>query len=71
MFAKDKKLQGVQILSRDAGDIITTATYALRAGMTLNQIRETTHVFPTMAEMIKIAAQSFEENLEKLPCCSE
>ncbi len=39
--------------------------------MTINDIRDTIHVFPTMSEMIKKVAQSFNQNLDDIACCVE
>ena len=66
-----KKIVGVHIIGPMAADIITTATYAIENNMTIYDIRDTVHVFPTMSEMIKKAAQSFEQNLDEMACCVE
>jgi mercuric reductase len=54
-----------------AADIITTATYAVKNEMTIDEIRDTVHVFPTLSEMIKKAAQSFDADLDDMACCVE
>jgi len=68
---KTKEVVGVHIISPLAADIITTATYAIKNKMTIDEIRDTVHVFPTMSEMIKKVAQSFTLNLDDLSCCVE
>lgn len=65
------RLLGMHILSELAADIIHEAAVAIRNQMTLDDIIETIHVYPTMAEGIKIAAQSFEKDVSKLSCCAE
>lgn len=62
---------GVHIIGPMAADIITSATYAVTNKMTLEDIRDTVHIFPTLSEMVKKAAQSFEQDLDKMPCCVE
>lgn len=68
---KTKVVIGVHIIGPMAADIITTATYAIRNKMTIYDIRDTVHVFPTLSEMIKKAAQSFDQNLDEMACCVE
>ncbi len=68
---KTKVILGVHIISPMAADIITTATYAIKNKMTIYDVRDTAHVFPTLSEMIKKVAQSFDQNLDELACCVE
>ncbi len=68
---KTKVVIGVHIIGPMAADIITTATYAIKNKMTIYDIRDTVHVFPTLSEMIKKAAQSFDKNLDDMACCVE
>ena len=62
---------GVHILSPEAGDIIHEATLAVQKRMTIHEIIDTIHVYPTLSEAIKIAAQSFLKDVSKLSCCAE
>jgi mercuric reductase len=66
-----EEVLGVHIVSPMAADIITTATYAVKNEMTIDEIRDTVHVFPTLSEMIKKAAQSFDADLDDMACCVE
>lgn len=68
---KTKVVIGVHIIGPMAADIITTATYAIRNKMTIYDIRDIVHVFPTLSEMIKKVAQSFDLNLDEIACCVE
>lgn len=68
---KTKVVIGVHIIGPMAADIITTATYAIKNKMTIYDIRDTVHVFPTLSEMLKKAAQSFDQNLDEMACCVE
>ncbi len=68
---KTKQVLGVQIVGPMAADIITIATYAIKNKMTIDDIRDIVHVFPTLSEMIKKVAQSFEQNLDSMACCVE
>ncbi len=62
---------GVHLVGPMAADIITTATYAVKNKMTIYDIRDTVHVFPTLSEVIKKVAQSFDQNLDDMACCVE
>jgi len=68
---KTRQVIGVHIVAPMAADIITTATYAIKNKMTIDDIRDTVHVFPTMSEMIKKVAQSFTQSLDDMACCVE
>ena len=68
---KTKVVIGVHVVGPMAADIITTATYAIKNKMTIYDIRDTVHVFPTLSEMIKKVAQSFDQNLDEMACCVE
>ncbi|MEK6897174.1 MAG: mercury(II) reductase [Nanoarchaeota archaeon] len=68
---KTKVVIGVHIIGPMAADIITTATYAIKNKMTIYDIKDTVHVFPTLSEMIKKVAQSFDQNLDEMACCVE
>jgi mercuric reductase len=64
------KVVGIHIAAANAGDAILAATYALEAGMTVDQIASTWAPYLTMAEGIKLAAQSFRTDVAKLSCCA-
>lgn len=68
---KTKEVVGVHICAPMAADIITTAVYAIKNKMTIDDIRDTVHVFPTMSEMLKKVAQSFTQDLDDMACCVE
>jgi len=68
---KTKVVLGVHIIGPLAADIITTATYAVKNKMTIYDIRDIIHVFPTVSEAIKKVAQSFDQDLDKMACCVE
>lgn len=65
------KIVGVHIVSPLAADMIHEATLAVKFGLTIDDIINTVHVFPTMSEAIKLVAQSFRKDVNKLSCCVE
>ncbi len=64
------KVVGIHMAAEGAGDAIVAATYALEAGMTVEQLASTWAPYLTMAEGIKLAAQSFTTDVAKLSCCA-
>jgi len=66
-----QQILGVHILSDLAADIIHEATLAVKQKLTIHDIIDTVHVFPTMSESIKLVATSFKKNVKKLSCCVE
>jgi mercuric reductase len=65
------RILGVHILADNAADIIQEGVLAVKHKLTVDDIIDTVHVFPTIAESIKLAAISFRKNLDELSCCSE
>jgi len=66
---ESKKILGVEIFGKYAAEIINEAALAIRLRATIDDIIDTVHVFPTMAESLKIAAMSFYRDVEKMSCC--
>jgi len=66
-----KHVLGVSIVGRDAGEVIHEAAMALRFKATVYDFIDMVHVYPTMAEALKIAALSFFKDVERLSCCAE
>ena len=64
------KVVGIHMAAANAGDAILAATYALEAGMTTDQIASTWAPYLTMAEGIRLAAQSFRTDVAELSCCA-
>jgi len=65
------KVLGVSMVGRDAGEVIHEAAMGMRFGATLHDFIDMVHVYPTMAEALKIAALSFFKDVEKMSCCAE
>ncbi len=68
--AKGHKILGMHILASLAPDLIQEGVLAVKHGLTLEDIIDTVHVFPTHSEAIKLAALSFFEDVDKLTCCA-
>jgi mercuric reductase len=68
--AVSHRILGVHILASLAPDMIHEGVLAVKHGLTLEDIIDTVHVFPTHSEAIKLAALSFFEDVDKLTCCA-
>jgi len=68
---KTGRIFGVHILAELAADMIHEAVLAVKYKLTLDDIIDTVHVFPTMTEAIKLVATAFKKDVSKLSCCAE
>ncbi|PRX50032.1 mercuric reductase [Prauserella shujinwangii] len=63
-------LLGAHVLADGAGEVIATAVYALHNQMTVYEMGELWCPYLTMAEALKLAAQTFTRDVTKLSCCA-
>jgi mercuric reductase len=68
---KNNRIVGVHILASIAADMIHEAVMAVKYRLTVDDIIDTVHVFPTMSEAIKLVATAFKQDVSKLSCCAE
>lgn len=68
--AHTDRILGITAVAKDAGDLAATGVYIIQAGMTIDQVANLWSPYLTMAEGIKIAAQSFTTDVSKLSCCA-
>ena len=66
-----RQVLGVSLVMRDAAEVIHEAAMALRLGATIFDFIDMLHVYPTMAEALKIVAISRFKDPKKLSCCAE
>lgn len=64
------RIVGITAVGKEAGDLAAAGVYILEAGMTVDQVANLWCPYLTMAEGIKIAAQSFTTDVSKLSCCA-
>ena len=62
---------GVHMIGPRAADMIGEATLAVKFGLTIDNIIDTVHPFPTFSEAFKMAAQSFVRDISTMSCCVE
>jgi mercuric reductase len=64
------RVLGVHVLAESAGEVILAGVYAVKFGLTVDDLAETWAPYLTMAEGLRLTAQSFTRDIEKLSCCS-
>jgi len=65
------RVLGVSMVGRDAGEVIHEVAMGMRFGATVHDFIDMVHVYPTMAEALKIVAISFFKDVSKMSCCAE
>jgi mercuric reductase len=65
-----RRVIGVSMLGVNAGEVIGEAAMALRFGATTDDFINLIHVYPTMAEALKLVAISFTKDVNRLSCCA-
>jgi len=68
--ADSGRILGAQILAQEGGEIIETAALAVAKGMTVNELADTIFAYLTMAEGLKLCAQTFTRDVKELSCCA-
>lgn len=73
MVADDdsKEVLGVSMVGVHAGEVIHEAAMGLRFKATIDDFIDMIHVYPTMAEALKIVAISRYKDPARLSCCAE
>ena len=66
-----QEVVGVSLVMPNAGEVIHEAAMAMRFRARLQDYIDLIHVYPTMAEALKIAAISYFKDPAKLSCCAE
>jgi mercuric reductase len=69
--AESDEVLGVSMVGHNAGEVIHEAAMALRFGARVQDFVDLLHVYPSMAEALKIVAISRYKNPAKLSCCAE
>lgn len=64
-------IMGIHILAPQAADLIHEAVMIIKNRMTVDDVIDTLHIFPTLAEAVKLGAQSFRRDITKMSCCAE
>jgi len=65
------EIVGVHMVGPRAADMIVEATLAVKFGLTVDDIIDTVHPFPTFSEALKHACQAFRRDTSTMSCCVE
>ena len=65
------EIVGVHMVGPRAADMIVEATLAVKFGLTIDDIIDTVHPFPTFSEAFKQACQAFRRDTSTMSCCVE
>jgi mercuric reductase len=65
------EIVGVHMVGPRAADMIVEATLAVKFGLTVDDIIDTVHPFPTFSEAFKHACQAFRRDTSLMSCCVE
>jgi len=68
--AESGRILGVHAAAEAAGELAAAGVYVLSAGMTVEQLANLWCPYLTMAEALKLAAQTFTRDMSKLSCCA-
>jgi mercuric reductase len=64
------RLIGVQAVAAEAGELIQAAALAIRNRMTVQDLGDQLFPYLTMVEGLKLAAQTFTQDVTQLSCCA-
>ena len=64
------RVRGVHAVADGAGEMITAASYAIQAGMTVTDLAQAWAPYLTVSEGLRLAAQAFSRDVSRLSCCA-
>jgi mercuric reductase len=64
------RILGAHLVAAEGGEVIQTATLAVKFGLTLDDLTGTLFPYLTQVEGLKLAAQAFTKDVTKLSCCA-
>jgi mercuric reductase len=64
------RVLGIHVLAENAGDVILAGVYAVKFGLTVDDLADKWAPYLTMSEGMKLAAQSFGRDVSLLCCCA-
>jgi mercuric reductase len=67
---KTNRILGAHILAPAAGEVIQSATLAVKFGLTIEDLTDTLFPYLTQVEGLRLAALSFDRDVALLSCCA-
>jgi mercuric reductase len=64
------RVLGLSAVAEGAGELILAGVYAVKFGLTVADLADTWAPYLTMAEAVKLAAQTYTVDVSKLSCCA-
>lgn len=68
--AQSGRLLGCQLVAAEGGEVIQSAALAIKNGMTVDALADQFFAYLTMAEGLKLCAQTFRKDVRQLSCCA-
>jgi mercuric reductase len=68
---KSGRILGVHLSCDRGAELINEAALAVRCKLTIEELANDLHVYPTMSEGLRLCAQGFSRDINKLSCCAE
>jgi len=65
------RLLGVHLVCHRGAELINEAALALRHQVTVDELAASLHVYPSIGEGLKLCAQGFSRDINRLSCCAE
>lgn len=65
------RILGAHLACHRGADIINEAALAVRFRMTVAELANSLHVYPSMGEGLRLCAQGFDRDVSLLSCCAE
>lgn len=65
------RLLGVHLVCNRGAELINEAAIALRHQVTVDELAGSLHVYPSIGEGLKLCAQGFSRDINRLSCCAE
>ncbi|WP_377895823.1 mercury(II) reductase [Alteromonas sp. R78001] len=67
---QSNRLIGAQILAREGGELVQSASLAIHNQMTIDDLANQLFPYLTMVEGLKLCAQTFSKDVSQLSCCA-
>jgi mercuric reductase len=64
------RLLGAHLIAAEGGEVIQTATLAIKFGLKVNDFTDTLFPYLTQVEGLKLAALAFDKDIAMLSCCA-
>lgn len=67
----DGRLLGAHLACHRGADLINEAALAIHLGATVSDLANALHVYPSIGEGLRLCAQGFSRDVNRLSCCAE